>query len=118
MNIGKLIHDKRIEADLTLEQVGEACGVSKATVQRWETGAIRNMRRNKIVLLARVLMIDPVDLVVEQNTTVIPFDGLPAPETITTEERMLVQAYREATTEARTIAMETLSNHKKEEFKK
>lgn len=117
MNIGKIIREKRLENDLTLEQVGAACGVSKATVQRWESGAIQNMRRDKIVLLAKVLGMNPVDLIDIGKTTVIPFDNLPAPETITTEERMLIQAYREAKTEYKVIAMEMLTNHKKEDAK-
>lgn len=117
MDIGKLIHEKRLEAGLTLEQVGEACGVGKATVQRWETGAIQNMRRNKIVLLAKALGMNPVDLIDTGKIMTVPFDGLPALETITTEERMLVQAYREAQTEYKVIAMEMLSNHKKEAAK-
>jgi transcriptional regulator with XRE-family HTH domain len=115
MDFGQMIHDRRIEQGLTLEEVGEACGVGKSTVRKWETGMIQNMRRNKIVLLAKVLKMDPVDLVTEQATTVIPFDGLPALDSITTEERMLVQAYREAKTEYQVIAMEILTNHKKEE---
>ncbi len=63
MDIGQMIHDRRIEQGLTLEEVGLACGVGKSTVRKWETGMIKNMRRNKIVLLARVLKMDPVDLI-------------------------------------------------------
>ena len=65
MNIGKKIHDRRVELSLTLENVGDYCGVGKATVQRWETGAIQNMRRDKIALLANVLHMSPVDLIGE-----------------------------------------------------
>lgn len=32
MNIGELIHKRRTELDLTLEEVGNAVGVSKSTV--------------------------------------------------------------------------------------
>ena len=117
MNFGKLIHNRRTELGLTLEDVGNACGVGKSTVRKWETGMIQNMRRNKIVLLAKALQIDPVDLITEQTVSVVPFDGLPALETITTEERMLIQAYREAQTEYKVIAMEILTNHKREDAK-
>lgn len=63
MRTGKLIHDRRIQLGLTLEEVGEYCGVGKSTVRKWETGMIQNMRRDKIALLANILHLDPVDLI-------------------------------------------------------
>ena len=62
-DIGKRIHDRRIELGLTLEEVGQACGVGRSTVRKWETGMIKNMKRDKIALLANVLQISPVELV-------------------------------------------------------
>ena len=44
---------------LTLEQVGNAVGVGKSTVRKWETGQIANMRRDKIASLAKVLRTTP-----------------------------------------------------------
>lgn len=38
MTIGELIHNRRKELKLTLEEVGNAVGVSKSTVRKWETG--------------------------------------------------------------------------------
>lgn len=63
MNIGELIHDCRTELGLTLEDVGDAVGVSKSTVKKWEDGFISNMRRDKIAALAKVLRINPVSLI-------------------------------------------------------
>ena len=51
--------DRRKELDLTQKQIATAVGVSEATVSRWESGAISNMRRDKIALLARVLRVSP-----------------------------------------------------------
>ena len=62
-NIGDTIKHRRLELNLTLEQVGEACGVGKSTVRKWETGAIKNMRRDKIALLASVLHLDPSEFI-------------------------------------------------------
>lgn len=67
MSIAKRLHDRRIELGLTLEQVGDACGVSKATVQRWETGSIRNMRRDRLKLLANTLRLNPAELIDAQG---------------------------------------------------
>ena len=41
MTIGEIIYTKRKALDLTLEDIGKAVGVSKATVSRWESGDIR-----------------------------------------------------------------------------
>ena len=63
MNIGTLIHNRRKELGLTLEDVGKAVGVSKSTVKKWETGFIANIKRDKIASLANVLDINPVSLI-------------------------------------------------------
>ena len=62
MDISKVIKELRIRKDLTLEQVGDYVGVSKATVLKWESGQIKNMRRDKIVKLAEILGTTPGDL--------------------------------------------------------
>lgn len=63
MSIGKMIRDRRLALGLTLEQVGDFCGVGKSTVRKWETGQIREMKRDKIALLASVLNMSPVDFI-------------------------------------------------------
>lgn len=62
MEFKDLIKSRRIKLGLTLEDVGKIVGVSKATVQRWESGEISNMRRDKIVLLAKALHTSPAYL--------------------------------------------------------
>lgn len=57
--IGKIIHDRRIELELTLEEVGDFVGVGKSTVRKWETGAIENMKRDKIARLSEILKLSP-----------------------------------------------------------
>lgn len=63
LTIGNFIHTRRIELGLSLKTVGDAVGVSKSTVQKWETGFISNMRRDKIIRLARILQVDPALLI-------------------------------------------------------
>lgn len=55
MDFGKRIKDRRLELGMTLEEVAKIVGVAKATVQRWETGDIQNMRRDKLDPLAKAL---------------------------------------------------------------
>ena len=61
--IGNKIFTRRKELGLTLEEVGQAVGVGKSTVRKWENGMIKNMGRDKIAALARVLQMDPVEFV-------------------------------------------------------
>lgn len=60
--VGQRIKALRKEYGLTLEQVGDAVGVGKSTVRKWETGMIANMRRDKIAALAQVLHTTPTYL--------------------------------------------------------
>ena len=47
--------DRRKALGLTMKQVAEAVGVSEATVSRWESGQIANMRRDRINSYAQIL---------------------------------------------------------------
>jgi len=80
--IGKKIFLRRKELGLTLEQVGNAVGVGKSTVRRWENGMIKNMGRDKIAALARVLQINPVELVPFPGFDEVPFTPWPGDEEI------------------------------------
>ena len=59
MDISEKLKIRRKELDLTMLEVAQKTGVSEATVSRWESGDIANMRRDKIVLLARALQVSP-----------------------------------------------------------
>ena len=48
---------------LTLEEVGAAVGVGKSTVRKWENGLIKNMGRDKIAAVAKVLDLNPALLI-------------------------------------------------------
>ena len=52
------IKTRRKELGITLEEIGNYVGVSKATVQRWETGSISNMRRDRIKKLSEILQVN------------------------------------------------------------
>jgi len=61
--IANKIKARRQELGLTLEDVAQAVGVGRSTVRKWETGMIKNMGRDKISALAKILQISPVELV-------------------------------------------------------
>ena len=53
---------KRLEKNMSLEDVGKLVGVGKSTVRKWENGMIENMGRDKIVALSKALDISPIDI--------------------------------------------------------
>lgn len=59
MTLSEKIHYLRIKNNMTLEEVGNLVGVGKSTVRKWETGQIKNMRRDKIAKLAVALKTTP-----------------------------------------------------------
>jgi transcriptional regulator with XRE-family HTH domain len=62
MNIGTLIKEKRTEKNLTMKQLADKMEVSEATISRWESGDIENIKRKKIVMLSKVLDISIYDI--------------------------------------------------------
>jgi len=60
MKLGDKIKKRRLELGLTLEDVGKIVGVAKSTVNKWESGDIENMRKDKIELLAKALRVHPL----------------------------------------------------------
>ena len=62
MKTNELIRLRRKEKGLTLRDVAAVVGVSEGTVSRWESGDIKNMRRDNIEKLSRILDIPPTVL--------------------------------------------------------
>ncbi|MEG0366082.1 MAG: S24 family peptidase [Coprobacillus sp.] len=59
MDIKNILKTKRKQLGLTMKEVAIACDVSEATVSRWESGDIGDMKRSRISALANVLQISP-----------------------------------------------------------
>lgn len=79
--MGNYLSERRKEIGLTQREVAEAVGVAEATVSRWESGEIANMRRDKISALAKVLHCSP-DFVMTGERSDVPaippgFEPLP-----------------------------------------
>ncbi|MBR2854221.1 MAG: helix-turn-helix transcriptional regulator [Clostridia bacterium] len=80
------MYERRKELGLTLEEVGNAVGVGKSTVRKWENGMIKNMGRDKIVLLAKTLRLSPVAFVPSGTDSI----------SLSMDEHRLITAYRKA----------------------
>lgn len=59
MEFCDLVRIQRAKVGKTLEEIAQIVGVSRATVQRWESGEIKDIRRDKIVKLAQALETTP-----------------------------------------------------------
>lgn len=77
-SVGKIIFDRRTALSLTQKDVADYVGVSEATVSRWESGHIDNMRRDRIAKLAKILQISP--LVIMGVDEPEPAPAPPAPQ--------------------------------------
>ncbi len=68
MEFKDLIKKRRLDLGLTMEELGKKIGVSKATIQRYESGEIKNVRRDKIAKLANALDTTPAYLMGWEDT--------------------------------------------------
>lgn len=75
--------DRRKQIGLTQKEVADAVGVSEATVSRWESGEIANMRRDRIAALAKILGCS-TDFVMTGNSEEpkVPSGFIPVPKTV------------------------------------
>lgn len=81
MGLKENIKSKRIERKMTLEDLAKSVGVSRQTIQRYESGVIGNIPSDKIELIARALDTSPAYLMgweqIDSN-----FSGKEAPKEI------------------------------------
>lgn len=67
MKTGLAIAMRREQIGMTQEELAKAVGVSKASISRWESGDISNMRRDRIQKLADALHVSPLELLDEET---------------------------------------------------
>lgn len=72
--MNNFLKERRKALGLTMLEVANKVGVSEATVSRWESGFIANMKRNHIAKLAQTLNIDPTIIIKGDNYTNIRED--------------------------------------------
>lgn len=69
--IGRKIRECRLQRGWTQSQLGEKLGVKAAAVNKWESGLVKNIKRETIQQISVVLHISPVILIgmVEETTS-------------------------------------------------
>lgn len=69
--------DRRRQLGLTMKQVAQAVGVSEATISRWESGQIANMKRDKIAAYAKALDVKPAFIMTGEADNSLPANATP-----------------------------------------
>lgn len=110
MEVKDIIKNRRLELDLTLEQIAQRVGVSKPTVMRWENGDIENMRADKIAKLAKALNTTPVYLMGWTDEKEIMDLGNNAKDDLTSKEQELLEAFRRLLPEMQNFILESVKN--------
>lgn len=102
MTIGERIRKKREERGMTLEELSKYINVSRQTMSRYETGAIKGVPSDKMELIASVLKTTPAYLMGwEENPVIVQAAKQAAFRKeigdLTDAEMYLVRTYRKAT---------------------
>lgn len=58
-SIGRRLRKLRLEQELTLEDVSKKVGVTKATINKYESNTVKNIKRDTIEKLAEALSTSP-----------------------------------------------------------
>lgn len=84
MNIGDNIKNRRLELDMTLEDIGAALGVNRSTVKRYEDGKTKRISPKTIEKIALILKTTPGFL--------MGWDAPPIPDNMKLDGEILVIA--------------------------
>ena len=99
MTIGERIKERRLERGLTLRQLGNLVGVSEATVQRYESGAVQGIAPAMLNKLAQALETTVSWLVGEHEGQ----HNAAAAVALSQTEHLLLKLYREFSPEQKSV---------------
>lgn len=95
MNFSKRMKQSREKQGITLAELGRRIGKTEATVQRYESGNIKNLKNDTIENIANALNVNPAYLMgwydeqPQQDTIAAHFDK----ENLTEDEKQEVQDF-------------------------
>lgn len=95
--IGDKIKELRQKQGLTQEELGELIGVKKAAINKYESGLVKNIKRNMQAKLAEALHTDPASLFYPDAASSGP--SLPQ------DEELLLNRYRSLNKEGQSMAV-------------
>ena len=97
MTIGEKIKARRVELNMTTEELGEKIGVQRSAISKYEKGRVE-LKAKQIQSIAKALDVLPVDLLddIDQN--------------LSNDEERLITAYRQASDEIKGAALAMLED--------
>ena len=100
--MGNYLSNRRKALGLTQKQIAELVDVSEATVSRWESGEIANMRRDRIAAYAKALKTTPSFIMSGDE----PQTETPAPVVLTAPQFILLAAFNQLNEEGQQKAQD------------
>lgn len=100
--MGNYLSNRRKALGLTQKQIAELVDVSEATVSRWESGEIANMRRDRIAAYAKALKTTPSFIMSGDE----PQTETPAPVVLTAPQSILLAAFNQLNEEGQQKAQD------------
>lgn len=96
MGLKENIKQKRLENKMTLEELATKVGVSRQTIQRYESGTICNIPSDKIELMASALNTTPASLMgwTKKEKILNTFCENGAIDYVSNSEKALIDLYR------------------------
>ena len=67
MTLGENIRKRRIELNMTMDDLGNAIGVQRSAINKYEKGMITDLKRSTIHALATALQVSPLYLLDDDN---------------------------------------------------
>lgn len=104
-NVNENIKMLRKQLGITQEEVGKRIGVSKQTIQRYESGEISNIPYDKIVGLSKALSCSPAQIMGWEETHVEPKTSLSA-----LEDAELLKKYHSLSSEQQQVVMSMIDS--------
>jgi transcriptional regulator with XRE-family HTH domain len=67
MTLGEKIRKRRIELNMTMDDLGNAIGVQRSAINKYEKGIITDLKRSTLQALANALGVSPLYLLEEDE---------------------------------------------------
>ena len=94
MKTGEKIRELRKALGLTQEELGRMIGVQKAAINKYETGVVVNLKRPKMIALAKALHVSPLDLFDDEEFTHDTINSKIITEELTPDELLVLTTYQ------------------------
>lgn len=104
MNIGEKIKSRRKELGISADKIAEKLKISRATIYRYENGAIEKLPSDILIPLSEILKLSPADLLDFEDSNHYP----QTTDELSNHELEMLALFREANPEMQKAMIATL----------